>query len=137
MNKMRPLVDCTFRLSVCLVCIGIMLSGSALGQTTTPPGALLPGQSATLLPDGRWLVAGGIAKGSALLRDAELWDTLTGTVTKLNARLSSGRRDQTATLLSDGRVALWGGHDQHGTALLNGELFDSLSQTFTPIDVLP
>lgn len=55
---MRKFVDFSFRLSVCLLVAGALLSNWALGQG--PAGTLLPGQTATLLPDGRWLIAGGV-----------------------------------------------------------------------------
>jgi hypothetical protein len=49
---------------------------AAAGQVTSPP-ALHDGQSATLLPDGRWLLIGGVINGQPS-DTAEIWDASTG-----------------------------------------------------------
>src|SRR5215207_9708392 len=69
---------------------------------------LSQGQSATLLPDGSWLLLGGEGEGGPQ-RDAYLKDAATGGVRALTGGLLSGRAWHTATLLPDGGVLVLGG----------------------------
>jgi hypothetical protein len=62
-------------------------------------------QSATLLPDGRVLIAGG-SDGQNALSSAELYNPATGTFTPAG---SMGAARDTAVLLKDGRVLMIGG----------------------------
>ena len=81
-------------------------SFGSLGST----GSLLEGRvghSATLLPGGLVLVAGG-EDSSHVLASAELYDRATGTFTHTGA-MSMSRIRHTATLLGDGRVLILGG----------------------------
>src|SRR5439155_1114701 len=64
--------------------------------------------TATLLPDGQVLVAGGYDQNSAILRSAELYDSATGTW-HLTGRMLSKRFAHTAILLPDGTVLVAGG----------------------------
>jgi galactose oxidase-like protein len=63
--------------------------------------------TATLLPDGRVLVAGGEDRYDALA-SAELYDPTTGTWS-LTGSLNILRKDHTATLLPNGMVLVTGG----------------------------
>jgi Galactose oxidase, central domain len=85
------------------------------------------GHTATLLNDGRVLVAGGFDSSNASLSTAELFDPTTGEFTLANGPMTAGRADHTATLLSSGKVLVVGGSPN--TAL--GEIFDPASNTFT------
>ena len=68
--------------------------------------------SATLLDDGRVLVAGGYdcaaAGADGTWASAELYDPATGTFSPTGS-MHAPRQDQTATLLADGRVLIAGG----------------------------
>jgi WD40 repeat protein len=71
-------------------------------------------QTATLLPDGQVLVAGGYNEGGAggypySYSSAELYDPATGTWT-LTAPMATAHYGQTATLLTNGWVLIAGGH---------------------------
>jgi N-acetylneuraminic acid mutarotase len=85
--------------------------------------------TATLLPDGKVLVAGG----AELLASAELYDPLSGTWTATGA-LATGRYGHSATLLRDGRVLVAGGivaGDAADDQMPPAELYDPTSGTWT------
>ena len=79
--------------------------------------------TATVLPDGRVLVAGGGAYPEPL-DSAELRDPVSGTFSPA-APLATARAWHTATLLPDGRVLVAGGGDVDGRegALASAELW--------------
>jgi hypothetical protein len=74
--------------------------------------------TATLLPNGKVLVAGGFAE----LASAELYDPAIGTWSTTDD-LATGRDRHTATLLHDGQVLVAGGANNNN-ALLSAELYD-------------
>jgi hypothetical protein len=86
--------------------------------------------SATLLPDGKVLIAGGTiaAIGGAAMSSAELYDPANGTFTPTGS-LNTARCSHTATLLSDGKVLIAGG--SNGVNLASAELYDPASGTFS------
>lgn len=93
------------------------------GDMTTNRG----GHTATLLPNGRVLVTGGISGSfSTTLASAELYDPSTGTWTT-NGQLSIGRQNHTATLLPDGKILFTGGVFATNAA----DLYDSANNTWT------
>jgi hypothetical protein len=81
------------------------------------------GQTATLLPDGRWLVVGGEMRegpqSSVVFRDAEGKRAET-----LRGALRQPRTWHSATLLPDGTVFIYGGFDARGRATAAAEIFD-------------
>jgi len=85
---------------------------------------------ATLLPDGRVLIAGGEGI-SGPLATAELYDPATGTFS-LTGSMAMSRGYSTATLLNDGRVLVAGGQDASGTWLASAELYSPKTGAFTP-----
>src|SRR4051812_15743490 len=68
--------------------------------------------TATLLPNGKVLVAAGSTTGFTSLASAELYDPATGQWTSTGS-LANARYDYTAALLSTGKVLVVGG--QNGT----------------------
>jgi hypothetical protein len=83
--------------------------------------------TATLLGDGRVLIAGGL-DGYTPLDSMEIFDPQWETFTPLQPMLSA-RGEHTATLLADGRVLLAGG--TNGSAP-SAEIFDPLTNAVTP-----
>jgi hypothetical protein len=86
--------------------------------------------SATLLPDGRVLIAGG--RGSEVSASAELYDPKSG-IFRETGRMVTARYKHTAGLLPDGRVLLAGGSDERdwkGT-LSSVEIYDPQHATFS------
>ena len=87
--------------------------------------------SATLLPDGRVLIAGGGVGNASILTSAEIYDPATATFRATGA-MTAARRLHTATLLPDDRVLIVGGYGVGaGGALASAELFDPGTGTFT------
>ena len=76
-------------------------------------------QTATLLPDGRVLVAGGADTNP----QEELYDPASGTWTS-TAGLIEERNRHTATLLPGGKVLVTGGVTPQATRLASAELYD-------------
>jgi hypothetical protein len=90
------------------------------------------GQTATLLPNGQVLVAGGI-DGSATLASAELYNPATGKWSATGS-MNTARADQTATLLPNGQVLVAGGFNEPTTGSFNylasAELYNSATGTW-------
>jgi hypothetical protein len=79
--------------------------------------------TATLLPDGRVLIAGGDWNYSRALTSAELYDPASGTFGSTGA-MTAGRDSHTATLLQDGTVLIAGGTTSWPyVALASAELY--------------
>jgi hypothetical protein len=81
--------------------------------------------TATLLPDGKVLLAGGAPKRST----AELYDPATGTSTKTGA-MFDGRELFTATLLPNGKVLVTGGYVGVLQPFAQTELYDPATGTW-------
>lgn len=94
---------------------------SSAGRMVVPRSS----HSATLLPSGKVLAAGGAGAGNA----TELFDPATGTWTAA-APMISGRFEHTATLLPTGQVLAAGGRDEDGL-LGSAELYDAASGQWT------
>jgi hypothetical protein len=90
------------------------------------------GYTATLLADGRVLIAGGTDSAYAALSSAELYDPRTDTFAPADS-MTTGRTGHTATLLKDGRVLIAGGASkQNGDFLASAEVYDPRTDTFWP-----
>jgi N-acetylneuraminic acid mutarotase len=88
--------------------------------------------TATLLSNGKVLVAGGDTGVAVNLRSAELYDPASGTWTATGS-LATARGKHTATLLPNGKVLVVGGHGNNGNSdvLASAELYDPASGTWT------
>jgi hypothetical protein len=95
----------------------------------------------TTLPNGKVLLAGGIASGGgqSALASAELFDPAApaGSQFKTTASMGQTRAGHAATLLASGKVLITGGCKSFpckpGDALASAETFDPTTETFTPV----
>ena len=86
--------------------------------------------TATLLPDGTVLVAGGATdQGPAATAQAEIYAPGNGTFTTAANHLIDPRTNHTATLLNDGTVLIVGGQS-FTTFLATAEIYDPVHGTF-------
>jgi len=97
------------------------------------------GHTASLLPDGKVLLAGGFVNSiwdyggiSVSSNEAGLYDSATG-VFSGTGNMTANRGDHTATLLANGKVLIAGGADPDpdGRGLASAELYDPSTGTFT------
>jgi len=90
--------------------------------------------TATLLPSGSILVAGGQSAPNAPLATATVFSPTTGVFTPTPSTMSLSRSNHTATLLTNGRVLIAGGFtNQTSTAPTNvAEIYYPNTQLFVP-----
>lgn len=87
--------------------------------------------SATLLPDGKVLIAGGFREegtSEIAIDSAEIFDPVNNTFTP-TSDMNEPRNGHTSTLLPDGKVLLAGGWNQQGRTA-TAELYDPQTGTF-------
>jgi hypothetical protein len=85
--------------------------------------------TATLLLDGRVLVAGGV-DATSYLASAEIYDPAIGAWT-LTGSLNTARSGHRATRLADGRVLVIGGYNSTSGFLASAEIYDPATGTWT------
>jgi len=140
MNRSRMLVFACIALSFA---VGVAVAGAAfraIVSATPRVGTLMPaapmlaprsGQSATLLPDGKVLIAGGMRRNQDFYKSAELFDPVTGSF-KLTGEMAERRVGQIAVLLRSGKVLVAGGWTGHG-GTDSAEVYDPQTGRFTAI----
>ena len=94
------------------------------------------GQTATLLPNGSWLVLGGMGpagpRNGALIRDPDSDQAI-----QISGSLKFARAWHAATVLPDGTVLIMGGIGVDGKIVASAELFDPASRTFSSSTPFP
>ena len=94
-----------------------------------PMGGARSNHTATLLPSGLVLIAGG-ENSTSDLNTAELFNPLSGTFSSIHG-MAAARSNHTATLLPSGKVLVAGGKHGPGQLAL-AELYDPGSGTWSP-----
>jgi hypothetical protein len=87
--------------------------------------------TATLLQDGRVLIAGGYGEGTATLATAEVFDPATNSFASTGSLLAA-RADHVAVLLQNGKVLVAGGLGPGWDFLSSAELYDPATGRFSP-----
>jgi RHS repeat-associated protein len=105
-----------------------LISRRSAEQSTAP----LAGQTATLLPDGRWLLVGGQADDGPVTV-ASIKASSGESVTIPSATLHTARAWHTATMLPNGTVLIWGGQGEDGKIVDTAEIYDPQTQSFETI----
>ena len=88
--------------------------------------------SATLLTDGRVLVAGGYDRSLYTMATSELFDPSTGLWSPTGS-LAQARAEHAVTLLSDGRVLVAGGRDSGYAPIASAEVYDPATGEWSPV----
>jgi hypothetical protein len=123
--------------------LGTVAASASVAVTTNTwtavsqmPTERVAGHTATLLANGKLLVAGGVRSAGAGTAAVDLFDPLNGTWTSM-APMNAMRSSHTATLLPDGRVLVVGGSTV-STAAAKGyvnntsaEIYDPAANTWT------
>ena len=124
---------------VSLLSIAVVLEPAAVAQIADPhwtqTGDLNTpryAHTATLLPNGKVLVAGGVGPNSCSTptSDAELYDPASGTWSTTGS-LNTARFNHTATLLQSGEVLVAGGYAPQ-VSLETAELYDPATEMWRP-----
>ena len=95
-----------------------------MAGTFSPTGSLNTARgyhTATLLNNGKVLIAGGVDSTNSVSASAELYDPAAGTFSTTGS-LNAAREYHTATLLNNGKVLIAGGFN--GSVLASAELYD-------------
>jgi len=114
-----------------LACAEIYNPATGTWVTTGSMGVGRRGHTATLLPNGKVLVTGGLATEGhdpTYIASAEIFDPTTGTWT-FAGDMGTARHWHTATLLANGQVLVAGGSGWSAGAL--AEIYDPITGTWT------
>ena len=105
----------------------------ATGEFTSTGSMSVPRvfHTATLLGNGKVLVAGGDNRYGTIYTTAELYDPATGLFTLIGNMMTTERSGHRATLLENGKVLLAGGASVGGSSS-SAEVFDPTTEEFTP-----
>jgi len=97
-----------------------------------PVPAAVTGETATHLPDGRWLLVGGIRDGAVSNEISVVANSEAPGGRPFTTTLEFPRSGHTATVLPNGTVLIFGGRDPEGELVPTAELIDPIAGTVTP-----
>ncbi len=86
--------------------------------------------TATLLPSGKVLVAGGATAASDAVNSSEIYDPTAKTWT-LGLKMVTARSDYASIMLGTGKVLFMGGENINGVSIKNAELYNPSTGKFT------
>jgi hypothetical protein len=133
-------MGCTRLLFVVLTVSASLSFLGASHTSKTPRGTVISaapmleprsGHTATLLPNGKVLIAGGMRRNQDFYKSAELYDPSTGKFVPTGG-MSMGRVGHTAVLLLSGKVLIAGGWIGHGCTD-SAELYNPTTGKFTSV----
>ncbi len=128
----------------CLALAADDVSRRLVDGAPAPVGRVIPTASmsrprmahtATALPNGRILVAGGFTAEADAAQGAELFDPLRDRFLAL-PRMGTVRHSHTATPLPNGTVLISGGFAAGSNTIASAEIFDPTTNTFSPTGTL-
>lgn len=114
--------------------------GNSKSPAATDAGSIAPtsnmtaprsGHTATLLPSGQVLIAGGMERNGVFYDSAELYNPATGSFNVIPRRMSTQRVGHIATLLPNGKILIAGGWSNAGVQA-STELYDPATGAFAP-----
>jgi RHS repeat-associated protein len=114
------------------VAVSAVTGWSVVSARQKPAWSPTTGQSSTQLADGRWLLLGG-ESAAGPTRGGAIVDPATGTITNLDASMTTPREGHTATVLADGTVLIVGGRGPLRQLAATAELFDPQTGAFMPL----
>ncbi len=119
-------------LSLAFALYAVTPGSQVAGSLTAGPPMVEPrsGHSATLLPDGKVLIAGGMRRNQDFYKSSELYDPTTSKFERAGD-MTMARVGQAAVLLPSGKVLIAGGWTGPGCTD-SAELYDPATQRFTP-----
>ena len=92
--------------------------------------------TATVLPNGNALIAGGQTAASDALGSSEIYSPAAGSFS-LTGKLITPRSGHTATLLTNGLVLMAGGENVSGTSTQKAELYNPVTGTYSATGNMP
>src|SRR6266446_6396047 len=129
MKIISALLRCNLRIRSCAVAmlacnaVPVCLGKAGIFVETGDLATARYGHTATLLPSGKVLAAGGIGLQGGEVESAELYDPENG-MWMPTGSLANARGDHIATLLPNGKVLVAGGAVGSSSALASSELYD-------------
>lgn len=100
-------------------------------SATNSMNAARSGHTATLLPNGQVLIAGGMERNGVFFNNAELYNPTTSSFTTIPKNMSVQRAGHIATLLPNGKVLIAGGWSSNSVQA-SAELYDPATNAFIP-----